>query len=181
MADEEPGRYHAGLTSLVVTVPEAATVVSRWRERLDPGADVEVPAHVTVLYPFLREEEIDAGVTRTLSDLIGSYDAFDVWFGACARWPDEGVLYLEPTPEDQFRRLTKGVTDRWPETSPYGGRFGDDITPHLTIAQRDAAHALDAIEVDVRRLLPIATRVRKVALMVLEGSRWREQQAFSLR
>jgi 2'-5' RNA ligase len=176
----EVGRYRAGLTALVVTVPEAEPVVGRWRERLDPSASVGVPAHVTVLSPFLQEPRIDASVLRALTDMFGSYDAFDVRFEGCRRFGDERVLYLEPTPADQFRILTEAIADRWPEAPPYAGQF-DDITPHLTIGQGGDTVDFDAIEARIMPMLPIVTQVASVALMVFDGSEWRERTVFPLR
>ena len=43
----------AGQTALVVAVPSAEPVVARLRASYDVAAAYGVPAHVTVLYPFL--------------------------------------------------------------------------------------------------------------------------------
>ena len=40
-------------SALLVSVPAAEPAVSAHRSRLDPGAPLGVPAHITVLYPFL--------------------------------------------------------------------------------------------------------------------------------
>jgi hypothetical protein len=40
-------------SAVLVPVPEAERVVSRYRARLDGAAALGVPAHVTVLYPFV--------------------------------------------------------------------------------------------------------------------------------
>ena len=42
-----------GESALLVAVPAAEPAVAAHRSRLDTSAAVGVPAHITVLYPFL--------------------------------------------------------------------------------------------------------------------------------
>ncbi|MER6514958.1 2'-5' RNA ligase family protein [Nonomuraea sp. NPDC001636] len=100
------------------------------RSRLDAAAADGVPAHVTILYPFLDRDRLDE---VALGRLIAAHAAFDVRFAGCGRFP--GVLYLAPGPERPFRELTEAVAARWPEAPPYEGRFAS-IVPHLTVADR---------------------------------------------
>ena len=46
-------------SAVIVAIPEAEAAVAALRLRLDPAAAWGVPAHVTVLYPFLPPDEID--------------------------------------------------------------------------------------------------------------------------
>jgi hypothetical protein len=55
-------------SAVLVPVPEAERVVSRYRARLDGAAALGVPAHVTVLYPFVPPAAITAA---TLEELAG--------------------------------------------------------------------------------------------------------------
>lgn len=89
--------YVPGDTALIMPVPQAEPAVGGWRARHDESARHGVPAHVTVLVPFLPAERIDADVADALGELVGSVPRFDVRFAAFARFPD-GVLYLEPDP-----------------------------------------------------------------------------------
>ncbi|NUP83938.1 MAG: 2'-5' RNA ligase family protein, partial [Nonomuraea sp.] len=117
-------------TALIAVVPEAEPVVGVWRERYDPSAAEGVPAHVTVLYPFLPFELVD---TSALAELFAAWASFDVEFRGFGHFP--GVLYLAPEPAEPFRELTTAVAERWPEAPPYGGAF-PDVVPHLTVADR---------------------------------------------
>ncbi|WP_369778536.1 2'-5' RNA ligase family protein [Streptomyces sp. R33] len=171
-------RYEAGQTGLLVKVPEAEPAVRAWRERLDPSALAGVPAHVTVLFPFLDEHLIDATVHAALAETLGSHRAFDVRFAESRRFP--AVLYLAPEPDTQLRLLTRAITDRWPQAQPYGGRFAD-VVPHLTVAQRQEPEVLAEIEADLARSLPLTTRISSVDLMVHDGVAWRDRASFALR
>ncbi|MEU7072369.1 2'-5' RNA ligase family protein [Streptomyces narbonensis] len=177
MADDSTSAFQTGQTALIVRIPEAEPYVRGWRERLDPSARAGVPAHLTVLFPFLDESRMDPLVLSALADVLGSCPAFDLWFQSCGRFPE--VLYLVPEPDTSVRRLTKAIADRWPEAPPYGGRF-TEVVPHLTIAQNQEATVLEEIEADLTGRLPFMSHVSSVELIVYDGVKWRERASFSL-
>ncbi|MFC9279089.1 2'-5' RNA ligase family protein [Streptomyces collinus] len=177
MADDSTSRFQAGQTGLIVRIPDAEPVVREWRERFDPSARAGVPAHVTVLFPFLDESRIDARVRSALVDILDGHRSFDLGFGSCGRFP--GVLYLAPEPDTQLRRLTEAIAGRWPEAPPYGGRF-TEVVPHLTVADGVDEAVLDEVEADLLSKLPFRSRVSSVALMVHDGAKWHERASFAL-
>jgi len=177
MADEASEDFSAGQTALVVPVPEAEPAVRAWRERYDPAARAGVPAHVTVLFPFLHASLVDDGTCAALDEIFGRHRSFDVRFEECGRFP--GLLYLAPVPETPFRRLTESVVDRWPEAPPYGGKY--EAHPHLTVAQGQDEAVLDELEATLRPSLPIAARVPTVDLVVHTGAEWQHRASFALR
>jgi hypothetical protein len=174
---EDTQPFPEGQTALDVTVPEAEPVVQRWRARFDSSAAAGMPAHITVLYPFLHRRLIDADVIGELETIFARHDAFDLLLARCQRFPD--VLYLQPEPDSPLRTLTDAVAARWPKAPPYGGQFAD-VLPHLTVAQGQEPAVLDSIESDLAGCLPIATHVSAVRLHVYSGGRWRAERAFPL-
>ena len=176
MADDPSEIFTAGQTALVVPVPEAEPVVRASRERYDPAARAGVPAHVTVLFPFLDASLVDDGTCSTLGEILGRHPSFDVRFEECGRFP--GVLYLAPAPDAPFRRLTESVVERWPQVPPYGGKY--EAHPHLTVAQGQDESVLDRLEADLRPGLPITARVPTVDLVVHTGTEWRHRASFTL-
>ncbi|MGW1465699.1 2'-5' RNA ligase family protein [Streptomyces sp. NPDC002308] len=177
MADDSTRGFRAGQTALIVRIPEAELAVGRWRERFDPSARAGVPAHITVLFPFLDESRTDASVHSSLADVLGSHPAFDLRFERCGRLP--GVLFLVPEPDTRLRRLTETVADRWPEAPPYGGRF-TEIVPHLTVAQGQEEAVFEQIEADLSGRLPFTAHVSSVGLIVHDGTTWQERASFAL-
>jgi 2'-5' RNA ligase len=119
-SDEEKPRWPAGESALVITVPEADRLVGGAREAFDPVAARGVPAHVTVLYPFLPVERIDDGVLAQLRRLFSGHRAFEVEFARFGRFPD--LLWLAPEPDGPVRELSAAVEARWPEAPPTAGR-----------------------------------------------------------
>ncbi|MEU1466306.1 2'-5' RNA ligase family protein [Streptomyces sp. NPDC005727] len=177
MAGDDSSEFQAGQSGLIVKVPEAEPAVQAWRDRLDPSARAGVPAHVTVLFPFLDESRIDSDTCAAISEVIGRQEAFEARFEHCGRFP--GVLYLAPEPDASFRRLTEAVADRRPEAPPFGGQF-IDVVPHLTIAQGQGDAVLEEAEADLHGRLPVIARVSSVDLMVHDGSRWQQRASFAL-
>ncbi|MFE5143534.1 2'-5' RNA ligase family protein [Streptomyces fagopyri] len=113
MAGDDSGDFQAGQSGLIVRIPEAEPVVRAWRDRLDPSARAGVPAHVTVLFPFLDGSRIDDGAYAAIGEVIGRHRPFEARFDHCGRFP--GILYLVPEPDLPFRRLTEAIAERWPE------------------------------------------------------------------
>ncbi|MEU5213028.1 2'-5' RNA ligase family protein [Streptomyces sp. NPDC020742] len=178
MPDDSTHGFQAGQTGLIVRIPDAEPAVRTWRERFDPSARAGVPAHITVLFPFLDESRIDARVRSALTDVFSRHHAFDLRFASCGRFP--GVLYLAPEPDTPVRRLTEAIADRWPEAPPYGGKF-TDVVPHLTLADGQDDAALEEIEAGLLGALPFTSRVSSVDLMVHNGTRWQVRASFALR
>lgn len=92
---------------MLANVEEAEPLVGHWRRRFDSSASAGIPAHVTVLFPFLDIDRITTAVIGDLRTLIGARSPFTVRFDECRRFPE--VLYLAPTPDQPFRALTMAL------------------------------------------------------------------------
>jgi 2'-5' RNA ligase len=177
MAEGSAGGYREGETGLIVKVPAAEPIVGGWRSQFDSAAAAGVLAHITVLYPFLGRDRVDASVLAELDALLAKHQAFDLQLTQCRRFP--GVLYLAPEPETELRALTAAIASRWPEAPPYGGQFAD-VVPHLTIAHSQEPEVFDVIESDVCGRLPVTERIASVQLIIYTGDHWQQAQSFLL-
>jgi 2'-5' RNA ligase len=167
-------------SALVVLVPQAEAMVRSVRARYGLAFS-QVPAHITVLYPFKPLQEITAGVIADLRCLFARFAPFSFVLSGLGTFPD--ALYLIPTPGEPFVELTRAVYGRFPETPPYGGAF-DEIVPHLTLGHRSdetptewTAHAA---EVAVRAELPIQAVATEVKLFDNSCGEWCEHTTFTL-
>jgi hypothetical protein len=86
-----PG-LHSGL---MVEVPEAEPAVARHRERLDASARLGVPAHITVLSPFMPPQAIGPAELARLEHLLAAFSPFRFQLDRTAWFGDE-VLWLAP-------------------------------------------------------------------------------------
>jgi 2'-5' RNA ligase len=155
----------AAESAVLVPVPEAERAVSGHRGRLDRAAAWGVPAHVTVLYPFVPPPAITTAVIAGLAAAVGSVSAFDCEFATTA-WFGREVVWLAPRPDEPFRALTQAVSAAFPAYLPYGGAY-DDAVPHLTVGDSPAGGVRDlrAAEADVLRWLPVQAHISQVWLM----------------
>ncbi len=171
-----------GESVLLIEVPEAETLVGALRTLHDPAASRGVPAHVTVLFPFKAPDQITEADLHTLADVFASAAPFEFRFDRIGRFP--GVLYLAPEPAEAFKALTYAVVARFPACPPYGGVFGDEPTPHLTVAQSEDPATYAAIETGFRAVcaavLPIRSRATAVLLMECRGDRYQTRRRFAL-
>ncbi|MFJ2566606.1 2'-5' RNA ligase family protein [Streptomyces sp. NPDC087568] len=158
MSHDEPGRYRAGQTALLAKVEDAEPLVGQWRRRFDSSASTGIPAHVTVIFPFLDIDRISTAVIGDLRTLIGAHSPFTVRFDECRRFSE--VLYLAPTPDQPFRALTESTARRWPEAPPYGGQF-TEVIPHLTVAHDQHPRVFEELEAALAPSCPSGQRSRR--------------------
>jgi 2'-5' RNA ligase len=174
-------------SALLLPVPAAEAAVEAHRARLDASARDGVPAHVTVLYPFLPPGEIGPTVLARLATLFAAAPRFSFTLDQ-VRWFGESVVWLGPSDPEPFRALTGLAAAAYPSCPPYRGIHAD-VVPHLTIGYCVADDADDdgldhdgatgerggrdrvgpaelrAAAEAVRPLLPIAAEATAVILM----------------
>lgn len=159
----------AGLVSAVVVRISLPDALANIRRRHDPAAAKGIPAHVTLLFPFVPVSRLGPVVRRDLAAIARSVAPFDVTFGNVGRFP--GVVYLAPEPGDTFASLTTSIVSRFPDYPPYAGTYAD-IVPHLTLTDAPAA-PLDAVAGAARHWLPFRRRVSALELLVQnDAGRW---------
>ena len=134
-----------------------------------------VPAHVTVLYPFLRAGRITTGDHRALARAAATVPAFDLTLDRVGRFP--GVVYLAPDVTEPFAALLAAVQQVWPHLEPYGGEF-DTFVPHLTILEGPEP---DGLATSLEAELPIVARADALTLIVQQpGGGWATEGRFPL-
>jgi 2'-5' RNA ligase len=152
-------------SAVLIPVPEAEPAVGPHRERLDRAAAWGIPAHVTILYPFMPPSAITDAAIVALGDAVRTVSAFHCLFPETAWFGDE-VLWLAPRPDEPFRALTRAVSAAFPGYPPYGGAH-DDVVPHLTVGDRPGGGVpeLLAAAAAILPALPIRSHVSRVWLM----------------
>jgi len=166
-------------TALICRVPEAERYISRYRDRYDPSARRNVPAHVTILYPFVPLADIDDGVLARLGEIAAGVRCFDYRLAQTQRFPV--ALYLAPDPDRSFAALTDAVWRAFPDYPPFEGKF-ETVVPHVTVAHGDEPQLCE-IEVELRIALPaggVKARCSELVLIENTSGRWEEMRCFAL-
>jgi len=167
-------------SALVVEVPEAEAAVARHRERLDENAALGIPAHITVIAPFLPRAGLQQPTLGELSRLFGGVPRFRFRLARTA-WFGGQVLWLAPDDPGPFRDLTGRVFAAFPACPPYGGQH-EDVVPHLTVGLRQPLAEMHAAEESLLPQLPIEARATAVTLLVgpVSGGQWTRAARFPL-
>ncbi len=132
---------------------------------LDRAASWGVPAHITILFPFVAPSDVDDAVVARLAAVFAAVSPFDCTFAECC-WFGEDVVWLAPDRAQKFRELTSAVVAEFPAYLPYGGEH-DDVVPHLTVGEsrRGSVDELKAAEVDVISKLPFTAHIDHALLI----------------
>ena len=167
-------------SALLVAVPEVEDVVGGFRELHDPSAVRGLPAHVTVLYPFVAPATIDEDLIERVRGVFAGVDRFVATFDRLSRFPGP-VLYLAPTSAAPFIEPTERVHRAFPEHLPYNGIY-DDVVPHLTVVDGGSVDLLENVESQVSPRLPVSSSVASVWLMSGDSRphSWRVRARFDL-
>jgi hypothetical protein len=174
-------------TILLLPVPAAEPAVGRHRARLVESARGGVPAHITVLYPFLPPAGIAEPLLASLGRLFAGFAAFEFTLDRVG-WFGEEVVWLGPRDPAPFRALTSAAFTAFPSCPPYGGQHAEGHSPHLTIGKAGGHQALRAAAESVRPCLPIEATAAEVILMAgprpgtpdTPPGQWRTIAAFPL-
>ena len=111
-------------------------------------------AHVTALGPFAPAPS--STDLETVAGLALATPPVRVRLERLGQFPN-GIIHLVPDPDHALRDLTARLVAAFPAWPPYGGQFGADVQPHLTVdAASDgvdlpstAALLADVVPVDV--------------------------------
>ena len=175
-------RFPGDESTLLIEVPEADPLVGRFRHEHDPVARLGIPAHITVLYPFIRPDAIGPEICQQLTRLLLGFEPFRFHLTHLNRFSPT-TLWLAPSPSEPFSELTVAVLRQFPGLYPYGDPDLKPI-PHVTIADRLDETRLDAIDRDFARtsayLLPVESIVKRVTLMTRSSGRWESRISFGL-
>ncbi|WP_232667925.1 2'-5' RNA ligase family protein [Pseudonocardia sp. TRM90224] len=169
---------NAELSGLVVLVPAAEPLVGELRAELDAHAAWGVPAHVTVLVPFLDPAAIDDAVLAALREVVATVPAAEVTFER-VEWFGDDLVWLAPEPSAPFAALTAAVSERF-GLRPYGGVH--EPVPHLTVAHDAPLPRLRAAADELAGGLPVRAAVTEVALIAgrREPESWTTVATFPL-
>jgi 2'-5' RNA ligase len=111
-------------------------------------------AHITALGPFApAPSQADL---ETVAAVAADTPPVEVRLSELGQFPN-GIIHLVPDPTGALRDLTARLVAAFPAWPPYGGEFGTDVQPHLTVdaAAEDvdlastAALLADVVPVDV--------------------------------
>ena len=150
-----------------------AAVRARFGATTSPG----LPAHVTILFPFIPVTNLDPSVGAAVMELAAAMEPFRARFDQVQR--QDAMVWLLPAQQEPFLELTAAVLARWPAYQPYGGAF-NSLIAHLTLVESGG----DAITRATSAALehgPFEVLVEELQFIgEVESGGWRELDRFRL-
>lgn len=168
------------ITAFIVRVPGAEALVGDLRTRFDATVQAGVPAHISVLVPFMDPARLSPAVLTRAQEALGQIPTFEFKLHGIGRFPT--TTYLAPEPPDPFIAMTTALVRAFPGFPPYGGEHAD-VIPHLTVAHGDAERATTAaseLEQRLRTAGPVEATCSSVVLLENSTGRWEELHVFRL-
>ncbi|WP_374575926.1 2'-5' RNA ligase family protein [Phenylobacterium sp.] len=162
-------------TGLVLALPELDPPLRRWRKH-DPAARLGMPAHVTLIYPFMDSRAFDEAARVRLRDVLRGFAPLEFAFDRLGAF--QGGVWLEPADPAPAVRLIEALAAAFPAHPPFGGAHAS-IIPHLTIAQA-APGVLARIRAEAPRILPLTARAEAVSLYARSEEGWIPLERFAL-
>jgi 2'-5' RNA ligase len=164
-------------SAIILAVPEAEDLVGALRLEGDVSAQNGVPAHVTLLYPFV--DDPDDGVVEELRFFFERVDGFSLTFSSVGEFPE--VVYLAPDEAEVVQSLIAALVRRWPAHQPYGGLLEvDEVIAHLTVVDTPDSALRERARAQVEPGLPITCATVEASLWINPGGGWEQTATFPL-
>jgi 2'-5' RNA ligase len=142
------------------------------RRRRVFSATVGVPAHATLLHPFIEPERLGPPVRRRLREVAATHQPFDYRLAWMAEWPD--AIYVAVEPVEPFVRLQRDLQAAFPDWPIYGADGTFEFEPHITVADRQGKLEPGIREDPAWRALPRPTRAESIDVIATgPDGRWR--------
>jgi 2'-5' RNA ligase len=165
------------MRSAVVIPVRLPTGLERIRRANAADAVLGVPAHLTLLYPFVPAERLVVQDRTRLEKAMAASPAFGYELWSIDRWPD--TLYVAPRPKGPFEDLAARLAADWPDWPLYGG--GHAFEPHVTIAEPGIGAVEELARAVGRESLPARRRATQASLIVERSNgRWTSLWRFPL-
>lgn len=150
-------------TAVVIVAPPAVQAFAT-PLRVKYGFDgmMRVPAHITVLFPFVPLDQLDSA-DNVLRKLMADVPPFEVTLDGYGHFPT--ASYLKPADPEPIKALFQRIHLSFPQYAPYRGAYGaDDITPHMTVGEFGSE--IERAAADFPPYKPVSFRVSNLHLIV---------------
>ena len=120
-------------TAIIIVAPhEVQAIASPLMRRYAPDSAIRVPPHITVLYPFVPVEGLDEACKKVRT-ICANVAPFDITLRGYDSFPK--VAFMMPANPEPIQALFRQIFAAFPECPPYGGAFGHDLHPHMTVGE----------------------------------------------
>ena len=131
-----------------------------------------VPAHLTLLYPFVEPDRLDRTVRSMLAAVAATIEPFEYRLAGPARFPD--TVYAAVEPNAPFVALQAAMGRAFPTFPIYGPDWAFEFVPHVSVAEGSAVIDPASRAGAAWRALPQVRQARRIDVIARDpGGRWR--------
>ena len=159
-----------GTTAVVIELPSAEALLQVAVGVRASLVRTGLPAHVTVMYPFVPVADLGDDTEREFHRLAGSIPSVDLLLRRLVTAP--GFVAVETA---ELAPTVAAFRNAWPDLRPYGGRFGESPTAHVTVALGCDEAEARCVGDRVRELLPLPARAEAAHLVALTDRGWQRR------
>jgi 2'-5' RNA ligase len=130
-----------------------------------------LPAHATLLYPFLEPRLLDADVRRRIADVAARSGSFEYRLAGAGHWPE--VVFVAVEPIEPFVALQAALAATFPAYPIYGEPPGFTFIPHVTVAEGPDTDVPAALAHPGWGQVPRRARATALEVIAGKGRGWR--------
>ncbi len=120
-------------TTIMIVAPHSVQAIAApIMRRCAHDTLIRVPAHLTVLFPFVPYERLDEASER-VREICASIAPFDITMSGYDSFP--GVAFMTPVDPEPIKAVFRRIYAAFPECPPYDGAHGNDLHPHMTVGE----------------------------------------------
>jgi hypothetical protein len=166
------------VTSAVIIRARLPDGLEALRRKAVVDAGDDMPAHVTLLYPFVRWDAIEPGVGDAIAAVAARNVAIRYRVVGPRRWPD--TIYAGLEPGEPFVILQADLAATFPDHPIYGSKPGFVFVPHITVAEGPAVDDPRTIADPAWAALPTRGVAESIELIATDGGPWYRVWTFPL-
>lgn len=170
-------------SSIDISLPELSDLTCKWRDKTVDVAQIGVPPHITLLWPWCPPPITNEYIER-LETVIEPIKAFTIVFNSVSTF-GSSVIYLNLQNKTEVKGLMNLVGDAFPEYPIYENKV-EDPQPHLTVSkpksQEEFSQHLEEIQKTFTPLFPLRLQVSKITIMSQDTSmQWNTVKEINLK
>jgi 2'-5' RNA ligase len=120
-------------TGIVIFAPrEVQAIAVPIMRQFAPESRICIPAHITLMFPFVAQDRLNSAA-QIVKSICDNIEPFDIMLGGYGQFP--GTIFMQPSNPEPIKAVFRRIYAAFPECPPYGGAFGDDIHPHVTVGE----------------------------------------------
>jgi 2'-5' RNA ligase len=150
------------MTTIIAPTPFVGRRIEEIRYERDWSASLGVPAHITLLGPFLHPDSVGPGIVARLAQILARYPPPVIRLEELRLVDD--VACLIPTETEALAAISRELHEAWPQTASHGGLH------HVTIARDVNKAVFETLQAELSSLLPLKGSITEAHLLERRGT-----------